>query len=319
MPRTLSEHTGVFASTRWRARDDSGFQVGFLEDKTCVAGNADEGELLPGVSYTFYGHWEEHAKHGKQFRFKQFVQKQAATRHGVVNYLMRHAPGIGPGIGAQLWDAYQHDAVKVLRTQPEAAAAACRHLTIEKARAAAVSLQALVATEEAKIALTDLFAGRGFPGLLVDACIKKWGILAPARVRRDPFCLLVEEMTGCGFARCDRLYTDLGLDLGKLKRQVICLWHLIRSDTSGDTWRDAGGCVRGLGQHMTGAAVQADKAIRLGLRSGWLAQREDSDGKLWLADGKRAANEKYLAERVAMLAASVVAVPVAPITQAAVA
>lgn len=288
---------GVYANTRFRSTDST-FVIGFLEDGTCVKGNAEEGELIPGCPYQFFGAWEEHAKHGRQFKFQQFLKKEPHSRHGLVAYLERYAPNIGPTLAARLYDAFGSEAVKVLRTQPEQAAAACDRLTIEKAIEASHALKELVALEDTKIELTNLFAGRGFPGALVDACVAKWHILAPAKVRRDPFTLLVNGMTGCGFARCDRLYLDLGLPPDRLKRQVICLWHVINSDMSGNTWIAAHDAMTQLKQHVSGAAVKPKKAVRAGVLSGWLAKRIDAEGKWWLADGQRATNEKYLAERL---------------------
>ena len=283
--------------------------IGYLEDGTCVKGNAEEGELVPGLPYQFFGSWEEHPKHGKQFKFQQFLKREPHSRHGLVAYLERYAPNIGPTLAARLYDAFGGEAVKVLRTQPEQAAAACDRLTIEKAVEASEALKKLAALEDTKIELTNLFAGRGFPGALVDECVTKWHILAPARIKRDPFTLLVHGMAGCGFARCDRLYLDLGLPADRLKRQVICLWHVIRSDMSGNTWLPAEEVVQQLRQHVSGAAVKPQKAIRGGVMAGWLAKREDADGVLWIADGERAANEKYLAEQLIDLGAQAKASP----------
>lgn len=295
----------TYAGTKWRSPDESSkFMIGITECGVGVLGDAADGELFPGIPVRFYGRWDTNEKYGKQFKFTQFVKIEPHNREGVVNYLCRYAPGIGPGIANSLFDAFGGDAVKVLRTQPAEAARTCKYLTLEKAEAAAKELQKMVKLEDTKIELTSLFAGRGFRKSLVDDCIEKWKLLAPARIKRDPFCLLVEEFASCGFARCDSLYTDLGLPLDRLKRQMICLWHALQEDMTGSTWIEEEKVVEKLHQMLSGAKVKANKAIKLGVKSGWLAadmmEVVEGSGELKgvLAVGKKARNERLLAELV---------------------
>jgi hypothetical protein len=290
---------GVLDRIRWRS-PDSPWLLASLEDGTTITGNAAEGELFPGITYQFFGAWEEHSKFGKQFKFVQFVKQEPHSRHGLVCYLVRYAPGVGAGIAGQLFDKFGSLAVQVLRTQPEAAAREVPRLTLTKAKEASECLKRLAALEDTKIELTNLFAGRGFPGRLVDDVIRKAGILAPAIIRRNPFWLLVNGFGGCGFARCDRLYSDLGLPQDNLKRQVICLWHLLRDakGNMGHTWVDGRAAWRRLAEAVGGVEVNVSRAVRLGERSGWIARRVDAAGAEWLAEGKRAANESFLAGRI---------------------
>jgi hypothetical protein len=292
---------GVFDRVKWRASDDSNRIIGLCECGTAIIGVAEEGDLVPGLTYEFYGVASEHESYGRQFKFNLFTQKEPHSRHGIIAYLQKYAPNIGPAIAIRLWDAFAGDAVKVLRTQPELAIKAPnvgKFLTLEKAQEASAVLRRIAELEDTKIELTNLFNGRGFPGSLVEECIDKWRILAPARIRRDPFCLLVEGFSGCGFARCDRLYVDLGLPPERLKRQMICLWHVLHEDSSGHTWIPADVAVNRLGQLVSGAALKTKKAILLGCRSGWLARKRDSEGRLWLAEGKRAEAEQFVAEKL---------------------
>lgn len=292
---------GTFERVRWTSPEGN-FLIGYLEDGSLVKGRAESGELVPGLVYQFYGKgWSEHPQHGRQFNFSQFMLKEPLSRHGVTTYLERYAAGVGPVVAAKLWDLYGQDAVKVLRMQPEAVAELVPHLTVEKARIASQQLKEIADVEDTKIQLTSLFAGRGFPGVLVDECIGKWGILAPSRIRRDPFCLLVEKMPGCGFARCDRLYIDLGLPADRLMRQVTCLWNILRSESSGHTWLDAELALVKLEGDIGSAKVKRKKAVVWGRRAGWLATHRDEDGKLWLADAERAASERFVAAKTAEL------------------
>lgn len=304
MPQ-LESIIGVFDRVRWQSPDDSdrAFIIGFLEDGTVVLGSAADGELTPHLTYQFYGRWEDHAEHGRQFKFQQFVQHVPHSREGIVAYLTRNAPHVGPATATRLFDAFGAEAVKVLRTQPMMAAMATNGtLSVDNAHKAAEVLADLVELEDTKIQLVNLFAGRGFPAALVDECIEKWRILAPARIKRDPYCLMVEGLTGCGFARCDRLYMDLGLPPDRLKRQMICLWHVLHSDSSGNTWVEATTALTRLGEMIAGTRLQKKKAAKLGIRSGWLAKYRDVNGVLWFADGERGRDEEFVAKKLIQLA-----------------
>lgn len=303
MSAPLVAHVGIFSRTRWQSPEGDRL-IAWLEDGTVVLGAAEDGELIPGLAYQFYGRWEEHAEYGRQFHFRQFVRQEPHSRQGVVAYLTRYAPGVGPAVAARLWDAFGSQAVKVLRTQPETAAEAVRpFLRSDRAQAAAEALNKMADVEDTKIELTNLFAGRGFPSVLANECIDHWGILAPARIKRDPFCLLVTEFPGCGFARCDRLYIDLGLPPDRIKRQVIALWHAMHSDTSGHTWIDVEFALSRLGQLISGAKVRPQKAVKMACRAGWLKSRKDDAGKLWLAEADRAQAESRVAEKLLELTA----------------
>jgi exodeoxyribonuclease V alpha subunit len=309
----LTTHTGVFYRFRYRSDDGSGFLIAFLEDNTQILGTCEDGELSPGISYRFYGKWDEHPEHGKRFKFTQFIVVEPHSRHGIIAYLTKYAHGVGSATAAKLYDTFGGEAVKVLRLQPEAASECVgRWLPIAKARAASEALKELAKLEDTKIELTNLFNGRGFPGALVEECCKKWGILAPARIRRDPFSLLVNGMTGAGFARCDRLYEDLGLPPGRIKRQLICMWHIIKSDSSGHTWFNADAVVEEFRRKIGRPEVEepardgrkrkkkrgASFVVKFGVRAKWLATQRDDAGVLWIADAERARAEASAAERI---------------------
>lgn len=293
------EITGTFL--REFVRFDDGTIVASLNDGTRIKGKAEAGELAPGISYRFAGKSETHEKFGKQFCFRQFQKLEPHTKHGLVKYLQSSCPHVGPVLAGRLFDAFRQDAVKVLRTEPERAAAAIEGLPLEKAKEASAALSAQSALEDTKIELMDLFVGKGFPGTLTNQVIKRWGIHAPARIRRDPFSLLVEGFGGCGFARCDRLYTDLGHPLDRLKRQMICLWHSMREESNGNTWHLLSYIESKARQMISGSGVNPKRAIKLGIRSKWLAVRECERGMKWIAVGENAKDERDLAESVTRL------------------
>lgn len=301
---------GEYAKQIWRQREDEGgspYVIGVLKDERKVKGPISDSEtLFPGITYEFYGKWsEEHPKYGSSFVFSAFVMKVPHSRDGIVTYLEKNCKGIGPVIAGRIYDAFGAESVKVLRTDPARVANTSSlmkmRLSLEMAIEASQALQLIADLEDTKIGLTDLFAGRGFPGALMDECVRKWKIKAPEFIKRDPFVLLVNGMSGCGFARCDRLYTDLLLPPHKLKRQMICLWHALHADSSGNTWITADAAVEKLKQTISGTKLQPKKAIKLGLRSGWLEKYKDDKGVMWLAEGERGRNEAFVAEQLKLL------------------
>ncbi len=304
------ELTGVFGRVMWQAQsldDGPRFLIATLEDGTSVKGEADPDSLVPGVPYRFYGKWgKKSAKFGQPFEFKQYVQQAPHSRFGVVQYLIKYAAGIGPVYAAQLWDAYSFDAVKMVRTDPDLVHRTCPQIPRSRLFDASEALRELAATEDVRIELTQLFDSRGFQQeKLIDLLIRKWGIHAPRRVRRDPFSLLVGRFPSCGFMRCDRLYTDLGLPPDRAKRLLMCIWRAFQESREGHTWHPMSLCRQVVLQSISGIPsdrVDWQRAVKLGLRSGWLQHCKDEQGQHWVAVGKHAADESSLAGHILRIA-----------------
>lgn len=305
--------TGVYLRSKWTS-DDGSFVIAQLDDETTIKGPIPVEGFTSGLTYQFFGRKKTHKEYGDQFEFQQSQLIQPHTRNGIITYLCKYAPNIGPKIAGLLFDAWGTDAVNKLRNETEIAIGPVgRWITLEKAKAAAKALQEIARLEDTKIELTNLFDGRSFPGALVDECVEKWGILAPERVKRDPFCLLVAEMAGCGFARCDKLYIDVGLPPGRIKRCVMCLWYILHSDSSGSTWLPGKETVQRMLQMVgvvddrpnrrkkrtKGERVQA--VVKIARQGGWIATYRDEAGQLWIAEGERAREERLVAEKLVAL------------------
>ncbi len=289
---------GTFSRFRWRSREpDSDFAIGILEDKTVIVGEAPDDQLVTGLEYQFQGKWDMHPTWGKQFKFIAFVQRQPHSKEAIITYLLSFAPlgcGVGSVTARRIVDEFGQETLSVVRTDPEAICELCPRISPEQAEQLAEAFGQLVGLEGTKINLMQLFAGRSFPRTLIDEAIAKWGILADSTIKENPFVLLIEHMKGCGFARVDRLYLDLGLDRTAIIRQMFCVWHVVRSDTSGSTWLPAGIVVEKLREAITATAANPKAAIEEGVANGWLRTCQDTEGKRWIADGQRAEQEKTL-------------------------
>ncbi len=299
MGQATEELTGVYRSTRFLSEDKT-FVIGGLEDKTTVKGNCEPGGLVPGCKYRFMGRWKDDPKWGKQFEFSAYVQHDPHSRHGVVEYLERFAPYIGEQRAHRLVDLYGADrAISVLKTNPRQVAIDLKGLSLERAEEASEVLRSIEKFQETRVKLLDLFAGRGFPQALYEECIKKFGVKAPERIKHDPWCLVVRKMPGCGFARVDRLYLELGHPVDRMKRQVMAFWHTLHSDMSGSVWFRKEEIVQDVGGMITGN-YRPERAIRIGIRSGFLATREIG-GETWIAEAEESRSEVDIAERLAVL------------------
>jgi len=253
-------------------------------------------ELVHGLSYRFFGRWATHEKYGKQFDARTFVKVQPANRVGVIRYLMQ-APGIGQKTATTLWDKFGGEAVRIVREQPDVASVAVGGQFNEaKANEASAYLTREASLEATTIDLMDVLSGRGFPRSIGKRAVAEWGNKAAEIIRRSPYSLM--RFRGCGFLRCDQLFLDLGGSPGKIKRQALAAWYSIARDTSGHTWHMPVTVERGLAERIAGARVEAIPAVKLAKRGRLLATHRNGDGKLWLAEAKKAGNEKKVAERV---------------------
>jgi len=289
-----------------------------LAGPLAVKGKAELDELMPQQTYRFYGHWTEYRNQRsgnteKQFAFQTFIRAQPHGRAGVIAYLKQagEGNGIGQARATQLWEKFGSDAVRVLRETPEIAVCALQGLTIEKAESAAKWLKTEQALEGCTIDLINLLSGKGFPKDTTRRAVREWGNRSAQQIQRDPYSLMA--FRGCGFKRCDALWMELGLPPSKLRRQALCAWYSVASDTEGHTWYPVEFAVNGLKKSIGGTDLRPAAAIKMAKRIGRLSMdrngalatlRSDSTsgaiipsgGKLWLAEGRKAWSEDKLAE-----------------------
>lgn len=293
------ELIGRYQASIWEAADGSALIASVLDEggeRRTVKGPCGAGpRLQSGLGYRFHGQWERHEKYGRQFCFSFYTAILPHDQRGVIAYLTSIAEGIGEKRATKLWDSYGERAVEILRADPERVASE-GILSAETAREASQSLREESAFEGTKIGLLTLFAGRGFQaGKLIKECLRLWGSRAAERIRRNPYVLLLKKLPSAGFKRCDRLYLDLGLPPARLKRQALCAWHAIASDSSGHTWHDGKFVARALMEAISGSEPLA--SLRLAVRSRLLAKHRDSKS-VWLAEWRKAHHEAIVADKV---------------------
>lgn len=298
----------------------NGSAKGFDSRFITVKGDAEPDELQPRGRYRFYGRTSNYrnkktGQDEKQFNFQTFVQAQSHDREGVIEYLARAGAGNGMGRGtaAKLWEAFGSDAIRIIREDPDQLRAVNNRITAEQAERISKILDSQKATEDATVELTNLLAGRGFPKTTARKAIKKWGNRAAQVIGRDPYALMA--FRGCGFKTCDALWLELGHSPDRLRRQALCAWHSVASNTDGHTWFPVETVVQAIRQSIGSTKARPKQAIKLALRLARLSPNHygalagirsdgvsgpiiDEGGRVWIAEGRKAEAERTLAELV---------------------
>lgn len=294
--RTRKEHIGLLEKVVW-CDDDRPVSILALTDGKSIIVDAASTEFVRGQKYRFLGRWEE-GKRGPQFKASTFVRDEPHSRTGLTKYLSDVCEGVGQKLASRLWDLYGSDAVRMLREDPERVAAD-KVMSLDSARDAARDLARFAGLEKTRIDLFTLFAGRGFPGKLVEHAIARWGARAPEVIRRCAFRMLTGHLPGCGWKRCDKLFLDLGGTRTRLKRQTLAGWNALREDRTGSTWVPALTVVNAITDAVPGAADPV-KAVKLGIRGGLLRVRRNGDER-WVAVAHHAQAEQRIADNIARL------------------
>lgn len=292
MAEPLIEIEGEYKSLRWSA-DDGSFMIAALSNGITIVGAANPNQFIRGIEYRFSGRWEDHKSFGKQFKFMTCIAKEPVTSQAVMAYLRKYLHGSGSGIGEVksrklIADVGAARVIDVLKANPGKVAEVAE-ITKEQAEIASKTLIAVEKWEHTRMQLVTLLEGRGFSQKCIDQAITDFGVCAAEKIRRDPFTMLVRKYPSAGFLRCDQLYRDLGLPEHKLKRQVICLWHLI-NQANGSVWINAETAIGEL-RRLISSSANPKRAIVLGRRANWLSTRRDEKKKLWIAESQESKNE----------------------------
>lgn len=248
-------------------------------------------------SYLLFGYWSRY-RGQPQFRFSSGIRVQPHDRAGIIAYLVSAGRGknLGEVRATAIWEQYGTDAVKVLRKQPEKVSKEVAGVSKKSAETTAEQLKLLAKTENCSIDLMSILDRRGFPKATLNRCLDEWGNQAAGFLKRNPYLLM--RFPGCGFKRTDAMYLDLGLNPGKIKRQALCAWHFLNSDSDGHTWFAAARAIRAIEEGVGAATVKPTKALKLAKRSGIVATMRwpEKGGELFLAEGHKARDEKFIAD-----------------------
>lgn len=292
---------------------------GFDGRTISIKGECAENELERGLSYRFFGTFRDwkNKRTGdteKQFHFTSFCQIAAHDEEGVVAYLEAAGRGNGMGYGTakKAWLAWGSDAVRTVREEPRKLLELNKRISDDQLAAIGLKLLEQQRTESATIEITNVLHGRGFPKSLPRKCIKHWGNKAAEVICKDPYRLMA--FRGCGFKTCDSLYLELGLDPARLRRQALCGWYSLASDSTGDVWFPIERVHNAI-RAAIGAQANPGRAVELAERLGRLSPEHygalvtirsvglrgplsDYGDRVWVAEGRKAMQEDKLARMI---------------------
>lgn len=267
----------------------------------------EDDEFIREVPYRLFGRWSEYrnkwsGKTEEQFHFQSCVYAKPHSREAIILYLARAGEGIGLGRAraTNIHDVYGQESIDACKTRPAEVAKFVRGWNEEQAFLLAERLTEQESLEHCSIELLELFNRRGFRKDLASKAVRKWGNRAPAVIARDPFKLLG---LGATFLKCDELYLSLGLPKDRLKRQALCAWYAVSSDTNGHTWLPIGQVIDAM-RSRVGITPQTQRALIFARRAKLLAFiRTDASGRIaakgdvWCAEYRNAKNEIICAEQ----------------------
>jgi hypothetical protein len=286
-----------------------------------IKGEADPNEIQVNATYRFFGHWAPYdnrrtGRREQQFAFRTFVQHIPHDAAGIADYLSNagRGNGVGPVKARKLVEAIGIDEVlQVCRTQPSEVAKIIR-IDQTQAERFADKLKSQQATENATLEIDKLLNGRGFSKSLTRKAIKAWGNHAAKMIAEDPYSLM--QFRGVGFGLTDRLWIELGKGASAIERQALCAWYSMAKDNDGHTWFPVDHVTREMQKMIGGVELDFRAAIIRGKEYGQLSddhygaiatiRTQGEEGPiaenaetLWLAEGKHAAAERYVAEAIA--------------------
>lgn len=179
------------------------------------------------------GHWVEHPKYGRQFEAEFMGHDLEMNSDGLANFLANHpdVKGIGPAKARLIADEFGCGFDAVIRTQPEAVAAAAK-VPIESV----LDLQRIwIANSDFNTAMAYL-AAFGLTHHQVTTLVGKFGSQVVLILERDPY-VLMREISGFGFKRVDKIARKMGVpkDLpSRIRAGLYC--SVLAALDDGDCW-----------------------------------------------------------------------------------
>jgi len=284
---------------------------------TTIKGEAEELELVRGITYRFYGHTRHHPKYGEQFWFTTFVEDEPVDSEAVKTYLKRMCGGsrsgsISPSVASALVDHFGAESIdKIIERPAEAVAVVQEHAPRsrwdeDKARIAAQVLRDNADRRRAKIDLIALLDGRGFPKKTIDRALREWGNAAANVIRDNPYVLM--QFAGIGFRTADQMYCDVcshksespaeyQTALGWIQRQAYAAAQGILERRDGSVWYPRGMAESAVRQLIPSAIADPSAALDHAFEQGVLIECE-RDGQKWVAIPRMANHEQTIAECV---------------------
>ncbi len=169
-----------------------------------VVGNLPE--VSPGEHLRLQGQWDNHPKHGAQFKAEVCEQTLPATVAGIEGYLGSGLiKGIGPRLAERIVRQFQEDTFEIIEQNPE------RLLEVPGIGLDRTNRITKAWEEQKQVKEIMVFLhGHGVSTNLAVKIYKTYGDAALATVQNNPY-QLERDIYGVGFKTADRIAQALGL------------------------------------------------------------------------------------------------------------
>ena len=174
------------------------------EGLATVVGNLPE--LSPGEHLRLQGQWDNHPKHGPQFKAEVCEQTLPATVAGIEGYLgSGMIKGIGPRLAERIVGRFKEETFNVIESTPER--------LLEVPGIGMDRTQRITAAWEEQKQVKEIMVflhGHGVSTNLAVKIYKTYGDAALETVQKNPY-QLERDIYGVGFKTADRIAQALGL------------------------------------------------------------------------------------------------------------
>jgi ATP-dependent exoDNAse (exonuclease V) alpha subunit len=196
-----------------------GFFIGMIGGVTCL-GKLPEPKR--GARYELKGEFKHNIRYGEwQFHFESF-QEFCDQRTGIMEYLIREAPGIGPKTAAQLAERFPENLLQVLANEPEKLQGI--DLPLSKRESLSLWAQGQLSNARTK----EKLYGIGLLPGQVRLILSKYGNDAERKIRQD--CFGLTEIHGFGFITVAKIADLVGVpdhDPGRLRAALMYAFEIL--------------------------------------------------------------------------------------------
>ncbi|HEX6034155.1 MAG TPA: ATP-dependent RecD-like DNA helicase, partial [Anaerolineales bacterium] len=174
------------------------------EGLATVVGNLPE--VSPGEHLSLQGQWDNHPKHGPQFKAEVCEQTLPATLAGIEGYLgSGMIKGIGPRLAERIVGKFKEETFDVIEQTPERLLEVSG-IGLDRTRRITAAWQEQKQVKEIMVFLH----GHGVSTNLAVKIYKTYGDAALETVQKNPY-QLERDIYGVGFKTADRIARALGL------------------------------------------------------------------------------------------------------------
>ncbi len=219
MDNELKSYQGIITNYKYESKD-SLYKVCTLklaDDSTMtIVGNFPH--LEDGLSYEFVGRIKEN-KYGTQLYVESYSKIKEFSEDGIIAYLSSDKfYGIGPKIAKAIVDKLGLDAIdKILNDNSVLDNISGLNTTKKE-----ILVKTLLSNLELERVYVKLF-GFGLTHKIVEKLIEIYGLNAPNIIEENPY-ILITDVEGFGFLKCDKLAISLGFkhdDIRRLKAAIL--------------------------------------------------------------------------------------------------